>query len=72
MLPTFRKENAKCEAFIYGKQRRIAFSKTTWRETRRLQLVHSDVFGPLETSLGGCKYFLLFIDDFRVYFLKEK
>jgi transposase InsO family protein len=41
-----------------------------------LQLVHSDAYGPLETSLGGCKYFLLFIDDFSritwVYFLKQK
>ena len=30
----------------------------------------------METSLGGCKYFLLFIDDFTrmtwVYFLKAK
>ena len=26
-LPTFWEENAKCEACIYGKQRRIAFQK---------------------------------------------
>jgi len=41
-----------------------------------LQFIHSDICGPLETFLGGFKYFLLLIDDFSrmtwVYFLKEK
>ena len=41
-----------------------------------MQLIHTDICGPLETSLGGCKYFLLIVDDFThmtwVYFLKEK
>jgi hypothetical protein len=41
-----------------------------------MQLIHNDICGPLETPLWGCKYFLLFIDDFSwmtcVYFLKEK
>jgi hypothetical protein len=75
-LPTFKKENSKCEACIYGKQSREIFPISSWRANRWLQLVHSDVCGPLETSLGGCKYFLLFIDDFSrinwVYFLKKK
>ena len=38
-------------------------------------MVHSDICGPLPTSLGGCRYFLLFVDDFSrmtwVYFLKQ-
>ncbi len=42
----------------------------------RLQLVHSDICGSLQDSLGGCKYFLLFIEDFNrmtwVYFSKHK
>ncbi len=75
-LPTFKRENAKCEACIYGKQNRESFPTSSWRANRRLQLVHSDVCGPLQTSFGGCKYFLLFIDDFSrmtwVYFLKNK
>ena len=75
-LPTFKKENAKCETCIYGKQSRESFSTSSWRANRRLPLVHSDVCGPLQTSFGGCKYFLLFIDDFSrmtwVYFLKQK
>jgi hypothetical protein len=74
-LPTFIKENAKCEACIYGKQSRESFPTSSWHANRWLQLVHSDVCGPLQTSLGCCKYFLLFIDDFSrmtwVYFLKQ-
>jgi len=74
-LTTFRKENKICQACIYGKHRRLSFPISTWRETRRSQLVHNDIFGPLETSFGGCNYFLLFIDNFSgifwVYFVKE-
>jgi hypothetical protein len=75
-LPTFKKENTKCQACIYGKQSRESFPTSSWCENRRLQLVHIDVCGPLQTYLGGCKYFLLYIDDFSrmtwVYFLKQK
>jgi hypothetical protein len=44
---------------------------------RPLQLVHSDLCGPLSSpSFSGCKYLLTFIDDFSrrtwVYFLKLK
>jgi len=74
-LPTFKKDTSKCEACIYGKQSRESFSTSSWRANRWLQLVHNDVCGPLETSFGGCKYFLLFVDDFSrltwVYFLKQ-
>jgi hypothetical protein len=41
-----------------------------------LQLVQSDLCGPLSSPFFGCKYFLTFIDDLskrtRVYFLKLK
>ncbi|KRX55804.1 Retrovirus-related Pol polyprotein from transposon TNT 1-94 [Trichinella sp. T9] len=42
-----------------------------------LELVHSDICGPMQvTSVGGARYFLSFIDDFSrksfVYFLKHK
>ena len=75
-LPTFKRENEKCEACIYGKQSRESFPTSSWCANRQLQLVHSDVCRPLQTSLCGCKYFVLFIDDFSrvtwVYFLKKK
>jgi len=64
-LPTFKKENARCEACIYGKKNREESPIGSWRENKCLQLIHSEICGPLETSLrGSCNYFLLFIDDF--------
>ena len=47
------------------------------RSTRKLQLVHSDICGPMQTqSIGGAKYFVTFIDDYTqycaVYFMKCK
>jgi hypothetical protein len=62
-LPTFKKENSKFEACICGKHSRESFPTSSCCANKWLQLVHNDVFGPLEPSLGGCKYFLLFIDD---------
>ena len=74
-LPTFERGNAKCESCIFGKQHRETFPTSSWYANRNLQLVHSDICGPLPTSLGGCIYFLLFIDDFSrmtwVYLLKK-
>jgi gag-polypeptide of LTR copia-type/Integrase core domain/GAG-pre-integrase domain len=67
-----------CEACVYGKQSKLAFPKDkAKRVTRLLELVHTDLCGPMETpSFGGSKYFLLFIDDFSrmswVYFLQNK
>jgi hypothetical protein len=75
-LPTFKKENSKCEAYIFGKKKREAFSTRSWRATKYLELIHSDICGPMESSFDGCQYFILFIDDYTrmtwVYFLKAK
>ena len=42
-----------------------------------MHLIHSDLCGPLPiTSVGGSKYFMLFIDDYSrmtwIYFLQKK
>ena len=44
---------------------------------RKLELVHSDVCGPLQVeSIGGSRYFVTFVDDYSrcvsVYFIKHK
>ena len=44
---------------------------------RKMQLIHIDVCGPMQTeSICGAKYFVTFIDDYsrccKVYFLKQK
>jgi hypothetical protein len=47
------------------------------QEKKDLELIHSDVFGPIPIpSLGGSLYYVSFIDDFSrktwLYFLKKK
>ena len=46
------------------KQSRFPFpAVASWRATKKLQLIHIDVCGPMSTtSLNGSNYFMLFID----------
>ena len=54
-----------CEPCIAGKQHRSNVSRlATHRSSELLQLVHSDMHGPLPTqSREGYKYWITFIDD---------
>ncbi|MCO5585986.1 hypothetical protein L7F22_039923 [Adiantum nelumboides] len=67
-----------CEGCVLGKMHRFAFSQDGLvRGTRKLQLVHNDVCGPIRMScVGNNLYFVTFIDDFSrfcwVYPLKAK
>ena len=67
-----------CEECVIGKQHRYQFPKgKSWRANKVLELVHSDICGPINpTSNGGKRYFITFIDDYSwktwVYFLQEK
>ena len=70
-------ESPPCEPCVKGKQHRKPFPKSKIRSTRVLELIHSDLCGPMEnTSIGGAKYFLTIIDDFSrktfVFFLEKK
>lgn len=72
-----RKENLTCITCLEAKQTRLPFQNKGTRATKLLELVHSDVCGPMETeSLGKAKYFLTFTDDYSkkvfVYFLQKK
>ena len=70
MVPSLPKLQAPwkhvCEGCILGKMQRSSFPKYgSVRATQKLQLVHSDVCGPMQThSLGNYLYFMTFIDDF--------
>lgn len=58
-----------CEICLQGKMSRIKFPKRSEnRANDLLQLVHSDVCGPMQTlSPSGKRYVLTFIDDFSRY-----
>ena len=57
------------KAVCFGKNHRQPFPKKSERETSQpLELVHSDICGPMQVeSVGGSKYFVTFIDDYSKY-----
>jgi len=66
-----------CENCVYGKQNWRSFPSGGKRAKKILELVHSDMFGPVKVpSLGKFVYYVSFIDDFSrntwIYFLKKK
>lgn len=69
--------NQICTTCLEGKMSRQSFKNIGTRASELLQLIHSDLCGPMETSsIGGAKYYITFIDDYSrrvfVYFLKNK
>ena len=49
----------KCEACLYGKQSRKKFPNNQAKKALQLlELIHSDLKGPLLNSLGGSKYMI--------------
>ena len=64
-----------CEGCVLGKSHKQSFPTAKHTTKGILEYVHSDLWGSPSTprTLGGCKYFISFIDDFSkkvwVYFL---
>jgi GAG-pre-integrase domain len=77
-LPDMDYEVKFCEECVLGKQTRTSFQKKAeYRAKHTLELIHTDICGPITPeSFSGKRYFISFIDDFSrktwVYFLKEK
>jgi hypothetical protein len=67
-----------CEHYVYGKQRRVIFLRVgKEKKSERLELVHTNVWGPSHvSSLGGSHYYVTFIDDATtktwVYCIRQK
>ena len=66
-----------CNVCKRSKLKAAAVAKVSHRQTKRiLSLVHMDLCGPLPTTIGGAKYFLVLVDDYSrfcfVYMLKHK
>ena len=69
-----------CEGCENGKQTVASFPTSSYGEvktTKVLELIHSDVMGPMQTkSQGGARFIVTFIDDFSrlvtAYFLESK
>ncbi|CAL2253987.1 unnamed protein product [Prunus armeniaca] len=77
-LPEIKGIKEVCEGCVLGKQCREAFPReATTRALTPLELIHSDICGPMQTvTKAGNRFFLTFIDDCTrmcwVYFLRHK
>ena len=61
----------------YGKAHELPYEELNYRAEKPLELVHSNVFGPVkQSSISGNRYMITFIDDYSRYvwvnFMKEK
>ena len=70
-------QQIKCDICIEGKMTSTPFKRRENISKKPLELVHTDLCGPMRTqSVGGARYFLTFIDDYsrwcHVYFLRTK
>jgi hypothetical protein len=66
-----------CRGCALGKFTKASFPSSDTRSVGILDLVHTDVCGPMsQASLSGREYYLTFIDDYSrktwIYFLKTK
>ena len=66
-----------CERCLIGKMSKTPFSGTMERGTDLLEIIHTNVCGPMSVeSCGGYHYFLTFTDDLSrygyIYLMKHK
>ena len=69
-LPAFelKRVDQVSEACQLGKQHRLPFQKESSISKGFLDVIHSDVWGPAQTSaIGGCRYYITFTDDYSHY-----
>lgn len=73
----FKLDSSPCETCAAGKITRLPFPKESQRSSSVLEIIHTDLCGPMRTtSLGGARYLLTFTDDYtrwtEVFFLSSK
>ncbi|KAM2001220.1 hypothetical protein EV1_008213 [Malus domestica] len=77
-LPEMHDSEGVCQGCAFGKNYRVSFLRESiWRAKMPLELIHSDVCGPMQTpTMSGNRYFVTFIDDHSrmcwIYLLRHK
>ena len=77
-IDTGEDDNNDCGSCALGKMHRLPFpKKSEHRAKSALELIHTDLCGPMQVaSVGGSRYLLSFIDDYSRYsvicLLKQK
>ena len=78
VLPSFDFESFNtCEACLMGEMTKTSFTGHPERAGELLEIIHSDVCGPMNTGArGGYFYFVTFTDDLSrygyIYLMKHK
>jgi hypothetical protein len=60
-------KGADCDVCARSKATRLTLGDTPAKATEPLQIIHSDIAGPLKPSLDGNIYYITFIDDFTSF-----
>jgi hypothetical protein len=63
---SFNKDQV-CDSCLMGKSKKLHFLPSNRLSTTILELVHTDLWTSPITSISGCKYYLIFVDDFSRY-----
>ena len=77
-LPKYRFSDNLCRNCVARKHSRSVFQNASeFRASKRLELIHGDICGPIKPSIvGGRRYYFQIVDDYSrlmwVTFLKEK
>jgi Integrase core domain/GAG-pre-integrase domain len=76
-MPLNHDQSSPCAGCELGKQTRLPFSASAKQSDRQLQVVHSDLAGPMQVqSIQKASYIATFVDDYSrhgvVYFLRTK
>jgi histone deacetylase 1/2 len=65
-----------CDSCQRAKVHQLPYSRSSHCTNSPLELVHSDVWGPAISSVGGFRYYVSFVDDFSrytwIYLIKRK
>lgn len=65
-----------CDACQQGKSRQLPFSLSSHVTHAPLELIHSNVWGPAQTSVSGHNFYVSFVHDYSrftwLYLLKRK
>ena len=68
LLGSVSKDNFNCTSYQLGKQPDLPFNNNESISNSIFELIYFDVWRPsLVTSIGGFRYFVVFIDDYSRY-----
>ena len=56
-----------CDSCQLGKSKRLPFNASNRISSQPLELIHTDLWTSLIPSVSGCKYYVIFVDDFSRY-----